>query len=284
VEGIAAQFVETHAQLANLATNYGENFEPINAVQATSALDASTLSLSVNSSHSAPPLMGLTRQEAASYYDSLIPLPKQTQTSHPQLPSSKSTTTTPDLVSLPVTDDPTIPPRAQLDSVSGKASNRAVTNMGITELIPTSDIRDASNRVAAGARVVDGAAQNEQAIETQQLTHNPPSETVEMIPALHDQAEPYLHYDKAGRPRFSSGVQNSRPASERLFTNMPLEATPASDAVVAAPTSTFGASISDREERGKRPNYLKSNKEAWLPNVSAAPPGGMLTPDWAGQQ
>ncbi|WP_194922165.1 WXG100 family type VII secretion target [Catenulispora rubra] len=77
-----------------------------------------------------------------------------------------------------------------------------------------------------------------------------------------------------------SGDQTSPPS--KPAGNFPSDITNEDASTIIPPYSGVGSvsTYRERENRGLRPTYLKERKSAWLPDTIAAPPDGIITPDW----
>ncbi|MFL6110970.1 MAG: hypothetical protein ACJ786_06430 [Catenulispora sp.] len=54
----------------------------------------------------------------------------------------------------------------------------------------------------------------------------------------------------------------------------------AANSTILPPAGSIGTMRREQSNRNPRPAYLKERKSEWLPDIIAAPPDGVLTPDW----
>ena len=78
----------------------------------------------------------------------------------------------------------------------------------------------------------------------------------------------------------SSTVDVTDTIRPQLTENFPHENGSGNDLAMIPPYSGIGSVRGERYRRNPRPTYLKERKSAWLPDTFAAPPDGVITPDW----
>jgi uncharacterized protein YukE len=275
VDGIAAQYVETTAQLQGLTGNYGENFQPV--ANTTSALGATAMSghSSMSSSAKALPPKTAARQVAYGAYEqnssqrtspSEMSFPPQTQlASFHRNPSTS-------VASRAVTSSQR--PVAERDTAGGASGVVPSIITGTTIAGAVGLLGAASRKPSQVGEALLQSAQRPLLRSGHEPLAHPLVEAHESVtrPVIGERREPYFNYDENGRPHFSS-MTGTKPESAQP-TNAGQEMYgPLATAGVRGPTS-------EREERGQRLHYLKESKSVWLPDASVAPHDGIMTPEW----
>jgi hypothetical protein len=260
VNGIAAQYVETTAQLRGLTPNFDEGFQPITPARPHGVSFTPTISAAPPTAHAIPHPSAMHTFPPVAYHESGLRA----------LDGGSLPEGWPPAVGLSPAE-PWIPPTASVafeKSQQRQASEDAIVSAAIPSLDTMPSI--VTGRTGIGR---SSLSKLDPLIMERPQSHPPLDPLITEGSQAHTSpmAEPYLHYDESGRARFGSTSGAIEPAtSER-------------QQLCGAPSAAGTHASPEKGERGRRPSYLKESKSVWLPDASAAPHGGVLTPNWADQ-
>jgi len=270
VEGMGAQYVETTAQLNGLTGNSDESFQPVksHAIAGTS-FTQTTDAVSLAAVHAEPQQFSAMRS-----------------TTHAPYGESGSSEVIPRSISLAVEQPPSMPWIPAMGPTEFETSlplESEVVNATRSAMTPAI----AANTVAAGgiefiAKSKPSSAADPLLREAEPQTHDPYAS-----PVARERTESYLHYGEDGRARFgnASAQHNGEDGQARFGETLRhTEPHPSEQGRYGMPGGAGARATHEKDERGKRPNYLKEPKSVWLSDHVAAPCDGILTPDWADQQ
>ena len=304
VNGIAAQYVETRSQLSNIGAFRTENFIPASASPEVSKANAETVfegsshstendaiearqfsqpkyatrTLSSNTGQSIPEKVLTSPPERTSRYapdetksqlDAVLPLEIFAHKAGEHGASTSSTTTSPSRDSSALRKQGTA-----VDADDTKHSTIGINPL-IDEAEPATGLyRDqkatstlpnpwtTSKEVENKAKVENGKlAPREEDGRYKRNDGSPPTPLEPVhVEAPNDQMPDLPRRQPDYQPQENS-INDER-------------------AAVLPPVSSPGPAYRAREERGRRPAYLKERRSEWLTETVAAPPDGVITPDW----
>jgi hypothetical protein len=279
VDGIAAQYVETTAQLQNTIGKYDEGFVPSTTTSRSVSPD---LVATASTPHTISQFSVLSQATQPGRQRSYLPPTLvEDATVVPRSALSNNTWTPPQ----PSAATPEVQPR--LDSALQSTPGSDIAPMIIAGIVATGGlglISSGRRPFTAGDKVRPGTEPFAHS-ETGALIHREAGARVlgDDGVLIHGSAsaplsrsrdepyqpdEPYLQYGEDGRARF--GTTSATKTAESVTDH----------GLFGAPSAGVTRAVSEKEERGKRPNYLKEPRSSWLSNVSAAPHDGVLNPDW----
>lgn len=294
VNGIAAQYVETHSQLSNMGfAFFGENFTPRNEPAAASSQPE--VSLSSNSrpatfepirplrsnrqeytaaASSSLTAAGLSKSKATSYERTYRP---SKMTSASAFGADKATNTTPPLTGhldrqekSEFIADPDYPePSAASDpltTISGELLG-IDSKYGPEDVLPPTNLSSGFSSQITNERALSGSPYR--------LRGNLP----ETVRSGNVEAGD-IGITKAG---ITSTNQPPTDPQQLLYRSEPGTASN-DNAAMIPPYPGMGSVHRSREERSRRPTYLTERKSTWLPDTIAAPPDGVLSPEWFEQR
>lgn len=312
VNGIAAQYIETRSQLASVKFFSGENFSiPAATSQLVAISPTRPAGSSLESSETArrstvgvPSVRSSELSPEATEYDTLKTkhsfaavgeLTRHSSTTadnlafmdtasvskaRPGLPVEAGSALRTDLFASPQAHDAVMPlPASPIgEDLAGDMKRTSNRRYGAPSS-PAPETLQGEVTAQDTAHQKDALTDDSEASTTFGRPNTPDSNTDRRLGRSRDETH---HPVPATETDHQEPSAIEAPDSSRFLPAQDFHAEDpnASNGAIIPPYSGIGSIRDERERRNPRPAYLKERKSAWLPDTSAAPPDGVITPDW----
>ncbi|MBW8806195.1 MAG: hypothetical protein JF587_20445 [Catenulisporales bacterium] len=295
VNGIAAQYVETRGQLAAIGIARGEGFEPASGSQqvmhANSPLAIYQQSLAANSTveNRQPRTSRSTFEHVESSVEPANAIAlvnhRATPTRVERYPFDESKSFAPSEILLKTQYHPN---QHQLFPRSGELAGAPSRNMQLEAL------RD-SGAPEREASSVAWEYENPQEVNPPRIKYSFEVDPESSTKLQHRNAPttsrtsrriPARDYSTLHPKGFESRDPIPIESAPRVSGGTPhnfIEHSDATNPTMLPPVGSVGTIHREQDNHNPRPAYLKERKSEWLPDTIAAPPDGILTPDWFDQ-